>query len=261
MRCIVINLPVAWERREAVEHEFRKVGLDYEVWPAVSGFDLTDDIKGSVDHAARDRLGMRRLDDFSVACLLSHMAVLRDLVNGTDDMAAVFEDDARLHPDLPNVLDALEGKAGKFDVVKLQRLTSLPYYPVYQLLRSHSLGRVRYHDRGAYGYVITRYAAAQLLERFPHPVHEIDMIMPRFWENGLRNVLYVHPPVVFHDEATPSYIDHTRLPVRVAHKRAAKRNPIVIGRRLVAGVRRAVYRRIVFRQLRRQDRDIDPYGF
>ena len=31
MRCIVINLPLAWERREAVEHEFRKVGLDYEL--------------------------------------------------------------------------------------------------------------------------------------------------------------------------------------------------------------------------------------
>lgn len=187
MRCIVINLPLAWERREAVEHEFRKVGLDYELWPAVSGFDLTDDIKGSVDHATRGRLGMRRLDDFSVACLLSRMAVLRELVNGTDDMVAVFDDDARLHPDLPNVLDALEGKADKFDVVKLQRRDTRPsYYPVYQLLRSHSLGRLKYHDRSADGYVITRDAAARLLELFPHPVHETDMIMPRFWENGLR---------------------------------------------------------------------------
>lgn len=261
MRCIVINLPLAWERREAIEGEFQKVGLTCELWPAISGFDLTDDIKGSVDHVARDHLGMRRLDDGSIACLLSHLAIMRHLVESADDMVAVFEDDARLHPDLPEVLDALEGKANRFDVVKLQRLhISLPYYPVYQLLRSHSLGRIKYQDTGAYGYVITRHAAEHLLERFPRPVHEIDWIIPRFWENGLRDVLYVHPPVVFHDDILPSHIDTHRLPIR-AKARRRRRNPIVMTRRLVAGVWRQIQRWVGFRELRRRDRDIDPFGF
>ena len=68
-------------------------------------------------------------------------------------MVAIFEDDARLHPDLPDLpdaLDALDGTAEKFDIVKLQRNGAPPYYPVYQLLPSRSLGRVRYYDRGGY---------------------------------------------------------------------------------------------------------------
>ena len=100
MRCIVINLAVAWERREAIDHEFRKVGVAYELWPAVDGHGLTDDDLQAVDQDARAHLGLCRLDRSSLACLMSHMAVLRHLVESEDDMLAVFEDDARLHPDL-----------------------------------------------------------------------------------------------------------------------------------------------------------------
>ena len=151
MRCLVINLPLAWERREAIEHEFSKVGLTCELWPAVDGHRLTDEDHRAIDHDGRRRLGLRPLDSSSVACLLSHLSVVRHLAESEDDMVASFEDDAKLHPDLPDVLDALDGKAEKFDIVKLQRNGSPPYYPVYQLLPSHSLGRVRYYDRGGTG--------------------------------------------------------------------------------------------------------------
>lgn len=262
MRCVVINLPLAEERRAAIHEEFEKVGLDCELRPAISGFDLSDDIKRSVNQAERDRLGLRRMDDASVACLLSHLDVFRHLVESGDDMVAVFEDDARLHPDLPDVLGALDGKADKFDIIKLQRRhTHYPYHPVYRLTAAHSLGRVKYQDTGAYGYVITRRAAVHLLERYSRPVHEIDWIIPRFWENGLRNVLYVNPPVVFHDDILPSYIDIHRLRVHVEHSTRLRRNPLVIARRAMAGVHRSLKRWAAFRALKRQDRDIDPYGF
>ena len=260
MRCIVINLPVAWERREAIDHEFRKVGLEYELWPAVDGHSLTDSDRAAIDRRTRARLGLRPMDDSSIACLMSHLAIFRHLVESADEMVAVFEDDARFHYTLPDVLDALEGKSGKFDVVKLQRLKPLPYFPVYQL-GAHSLGRVRYHDAGAYGYVITRTAAAHLLERFPHPVHEIDWIIPRFWDNGLRNVLYVNPPVVAHDDMLPSYIDGKRLRVRAQHHQRMITYPSLMARRLCAGAQRRWHRWRGFRELRRQDRDIDPFGF
>lgn len=262
MRCIVINLPLAWERREAIESEFRRAGLDYELWPAISGFDLTDDIKNSVDHETRDHLGMRRLDDATVGCGLSHMAVFRHLLESGDEMVAVFEDDARLHPDLPDVLDALSGKAQNFDIIKLQRrYTHLTYVPVYQLLPSYSLGRVRYSDVGAYGYVITRHAAAHLLQRFPHPVHEIDWIIPRFWENGLRHVFYVNPPVVFHDDILPSYIDGHSERTRTVLRAQVRRDPRIAVRRLTAGMARHYRRWRGFQALRCMDRGIDPFGF
>ena len=260
MRCIVINLPVAWERREAIDYEFRKVGLEYELWTAVDGHRLTESDRAAIDHRARARLGLPPMDDSSIACLLSYLAIFRHLVESADEMVAVFEDDARFHFTLPDVLDTLEGKADKFDVVKLQRLKSVPYFPVYQL-GAHSIGRVRYHDPGAYEYVITRHAAAHLLERFPRLVHEIDWIIPRFWENGLKNVLYVNPPVVAHDDMLPSYIEGKRLRVRVEHHGRMLTYPSLAVRRLCVGAQRRWRRWRRFRELRRLDRDIDPFGF
>ena len=147
----------------------------------------------------------------------------------------VFEDDARLHPTLLDVLDALdalEGKANLFEVVKLQRNSDPPYYPVHRLSPSHTLGRTRYYDRGGYGYVITRHAARHLLKQFQTTYREVDQLIPRFWDNGLENVLYVNLPVVYHDDLLPSYIEAKRLQARLAHRRLIRRNPAAAGRRL-----------------------------
>ena len=262
MKCFVINLPDACERRVAIDREFRKVGLPYELWPAVDGHDLTDKDLRAIDRGSRLRAGLAPLDTMAAACLLSHLAVFRRLQESGDDMVAIFEDDARLHPDLPDVLEALDGRADKFDVVKLNRSCQpTPYFPLYRFMRSHSLGRVKYQDHGAYGYVITRHAAAHLLERFPRPVHEIDWIVPRFWENGLRYVLYVDPPVVFHDDILPSHIEQDRVESRLKYRRLMRRNPLVFVQRMRAALRRSLRRYYLFRRLRESDRNIDPSGF
>ena len=262
MKCFVINLPAACERRMAIDREFRKVALPYELWPAVDGRDLPDAELRAIDRRERLRAGLAPLDTMAAACLLSHLSIFRQLVASGEDMVAIFEDDARLHPDLPDVLEALDGKADKFDVVKLNRsYRLLPYFPVYRFMRSHSLGRVRYQDHGAYGYVITKNAAAHLLEQFPRPVHEIDWIVPRFWENGLNQVLYVDPPVVFHDDILPSYIEQDRVESRAAYRRLMRRSPGIVAQRIRAALRRSVRRYYLFRRLRKIDRATDPASF
>ena len=94
MRCVVINLPVASERREAIGREFGKVGLDYEIWEAVDGSRLTEEELASVDNETRNRLGYDEMDRPALACLLSHTAALRSLADSEDEVIAVFEDDA-----------------------------------------------------------------------------------------------------------------------------------------------------------------------
>ena len=154
---------------------------------------------------------------------------------------------------------SLEKKTDKFDVVKLQRRSSAPYFPVHRLTGAHSLGRLKYYDRSGDGYVVTRRVAAYLLERFSVTHREIDQVIPRFWDNGLRNVLYVNPPVVSHDETLPSYIEGKRLRARVQHRALLRRSPAVMTRRTYACSERAIRRWGIFRELRRQDRDIDPF--
>ena len=261
MRCFVINLPLACERREAIDHEFGKMGLAYELWPAVDGHRLASDDHVLIDHVGRARTGLHVLDNPSVACLLSHLAVFRHLVVSEDDMLAVFEDDALLHPDLPDVLDALEGKAEKFDVVKLERRSATPYFPVHQLLRSHSLGRLKYYEHGSCGYVVTRRAAEHLLQRYPTTYWEIDLLMGQFWDNGLENVLYVDPPVVLHDDENPSDIERERWQARMENRRLRRRNAMAAARRLYFRAQHRGRQWLRFRELRWRDRSVDPFDF
>ena len=171
-------------------------------------------------------------------------------------MIAVFEDDVLLDPRVLDVLAALRGKERQFDFVKLNRLSSkAPYFPVVHLLPSHTLGRVRYYDKGAQGYVVTKSAAAHLLERFPKTHWEIDQLIPRFWENGLDRVFYVDPPVVFHDRALPSHIEAARRQSVLEHENQSRHSPRMAMRRLKGGgLRSGISRWRQFRRLRLLDR-------
>ena len=118
---------------------------------------------------------------------------------------------------------------------------------------------MRFHDFGGDGYVITRQAATHLLERFPMPIYEIDWIIPRYWENGLSHVLYVQPPVVFHDEVLPSYIAPYRVDARAEYRTKRWLNPLAMTQRVAAQIGRSVRKRRGFRKLRVQDRGVGEW--
>ena len=262
MRCVVINLPSRPDRREAMDRQFQRVGLSYELWPAVAAEHLTPDQRAAVDHDARVSLGMRPLGASELACLLSHTDVLRDVAGGTDDTVAVFEDDALLDQDLPRFFAALDGKADKFDVIMLERRNrSIPYHPLYEVSTARTIGRLQFSDFGACGYVITRRAAEHMLQRFPSPTHEIDRILPRFWMNGLSGVFWVDPPLVRHNAASPSEIQPARRHGRVDHRARMRGSPLLVLRRFMAMAGQSLARRRRWSQLRRQDRGVDSASF
>lgn len=255
MRCIVINLPDSLIRRKAIDEQFQRAGLPYERWQATSVDRLTSRDRESVMQEIRASQAMRPLQDPELACLLSHMGVLRSLASGEDDMAAVFEDDAVLSPELPKFLEQLVGNADKFDVVMLERRTSsIPYVPIYDVQPAHTIGRLRYSDFGACGYVITRHAAGHILQRFPRPVHEIDRILPRFWVNGLDRVFWADPALVHHNVALPSEIKSARDRGRVAYRARLLHNPLFALRRFPVMAKQNFVRRQSWLRLRRQDR-------
>ena len=262
MRCVVINLPDAVERRRIVGDQFSGLNLPYELWPATKASSLTIEQKRSVDHCSRATRTKRPFDAPSLACLMSHIAVFRNLINSGDEMAAVFEDDVFLHPNLPDFLNILEGKSNKFDIVMLHGNTNnLPYFPVYRTSRVNTIGRIRYSNFGAYGYVITRDSAAHLLKTFPRPTHEIDRVLACFWENGLRNVLWVDPPLIHHNYALTSQISDAREAMRAEHRTTLLHDPLFVVRRFWNMGKQSLVRRYRFQQLRNHDRTIDPFSF
>ena len=258
MKLFVINLARACERRRRMEEQFASLGLEATFHRAVDARELTPEHYAQVDRETRRRLGLWPQADGSIANWISQRQVMREIVENGPETAAIFEDDAGLSADLPKVLGALERRSFAFDVVKLnRRALKKTFIPCERLATGHRVGRVRYHDYGSEGYVITRDAARHFLENTPKMMREIDQALSRFWENGL-NVFYIDPPVVSHDEQDDSQIERDRKLARKKH-RSDEGVMYVTWRRVVSAFAREAQRRSAFRRLLRGEIGVTPW--
>ncbi len=253
MRVFVINLARAEARRCHMLRQLTELGLEAEFHEAVDGRHLTREQYAQVDRNTRRRMGLKPQADGSIANWLSQRRVMQEVAENGPEVFAIFEDDTELSPDLPSVLAALEQRPLAFDVVKLSRRTpEKAFVSSMRLPTGHSLGRVRYHDFGCEGYVITREAARRFLASTPKMTWEIDQAINYYWENGL-NILYLDPPVVFHDDRGASQIEGDRALSRQRHRDTT--NPAyVLWRRGIHCVRREFSRRREFHRRIREDR-------
>ena len=252
MKIILINLARARERRNAMTKEFASIGLSFEIHAALDGAKLTEVDYAQVDRKRRTRLGLYPIPEGSIANWLSQREAMRQFIRTEESMMAVFEDDARFRPTLPAVLDLLERKPVRFDLVILERRNPhRKFIPCHELSTGHVLGRVKFADYGSEGYVITREAARHFLEHTPRMVREIDQSISRFWDNGL-NVYYIHPPVVYNEGTNDSQIERGRIEGKRAHRH--RDHPIAIAwRRTRFGAIRAIQKRLAFRKLLRDE--------
>ena len=250
MRSVVINLTRATARRARMQAQFEAIGLDVEFHAAVDGRQLQPADYDLVDREFRRRAGLWPQADGSIANWLSQRQVMQQLVERGPDLLSIFEDDARVSEDLPEILATLARKPFDFDVVKLNRRADHKrFLPCRRLTATHAAGRLKYSDYGSEGYVITRDAARHLLTAFPRMQWEIDHLVSRFWDNGL-NVFYVDPPVVHHDAASPSQIETDRGRSRRRQRMSEGVGPI-LWRRSVSAVARRIRQRQEFARLQR----------
>ena len=250
MRIVLISLERAVERREKMAREFARVGLEYTIKDAKDGRHLTQEDLDQVDWEGRRQLGLRPQDNASIGCWLSHREVMHDLIENGPEMMAVFEDDARLTPAGPEVLEALEAQPFDFDIVSLYRgHAKRPIVAGIPLTRKHAIGRARFSDDGAVAYVISRAAAGHFLDTTPRMLLALDQAMQRYWLSGL-NTYYIDPMVVHHGGDHDSYIEADRQLAREI-RRARDNVALTVLRRLRAGIPRAIRKRVAFRKLLR----------
>ena len=76
MRCIVINLPRAKERRLAMRKQFDALGVEFEIFDATDWRDMGEADWALVDRESRNREGRRPLSDGMIACHPSHRKAL-----------------------------------------------------------------------------------------------------------------------------------------------------------------------------------------
>ncbi len=104
-----------------MERQFEELGLQATFYPAIDGKSLTQAHYEKVDRVARRRLGLYPQADGSIANWLTQREVMQQVVDHGPEAVAIFEDDALLSAELPKVLEELEKRPFRYDVVKLNR--------------------------------------------------------------------------------------------------------------------------------------------
>jgi glycosyl transferase, family 25 len=209
MLTLVINLDRAAERREAIATRLNQLGVPFEFFRATDGRNLNEAERRNVDDARRRRYSRFPLTGNEIACGLSHVRAMQQMLDKNLPVAAILEDDAVLTDEFGDVLKALE-TGGDFDFVFLQTPTKRgrkrAFVPLQKITGQNALGRVKYMNMRATGYVVSRKGAEKFLVQAQPFVHAIDMAMHRYWENGL-DIYGLQNPVVGHDDAAPSTIN------------------------------------------------------
>ena len=242
MKSIVISLSHAHERRKCIEQRFAEFDLPFEFMDAIDARELSQGGIAETDTRFRRRWGLRPLAPAEIACWLSHVRAIRQVSAGPQKMAAIFEDDAVLQPALPAVLDALENCPVLFDLVSLaRRKPERPLIFPHHLMLGRSMGRVRYTEYGAEGYVITREAARHLMTSMTRMRLPVDMELMSFWVHRL-NLFFLDRPAVEHDDDAASQLTPERARILAGWKTRRLRETAY---RLQIGVRK----RLGFRHL------------
>ena len=90
----VINLARSHDRRERISTELANLGVDFEIFDAVDGAELTEEDMALYSSTRSRRDGGRELSVGEIGCALSHLRLYQKLVDSNDEEFLILEDDA-----------------------------------------------------------------------------------------------------------------------------------------------------------------------
>ncbi|MDE2674625.1 MAG: glycosyltransferase family 25 protein [Paracoccaceae bacterium] len=200
MKCLVINLRRAVERKQYISNQLNQVSQEFEFVAGVDWKEIDASLQPVTARHIKIKNSFRSLSMGEIGCNLSHRKILKWLASSSEKMIAVLEDDVRISKDFPEAITVLAETHCKFDIVFLGsdsqkgQLTNLiPLSNKFHLsLRSK-------RDTGAWGYVITRQAAQKFLKIFPEITGPIDDALHAYYVHGLKTFT-LNPQIVFHEE-------------------------------------------------------------
>ena len=202
MKCVVINLTRAHERRARIAEQFETLGIEFELFVGIDGHMLPEE--EHIRHGDRQS-GLVNWVHPNVPGMLgawiSHRQVWRNALDEGLDMIAVFEDDVTLASNVGQLLNAVEVAVEDgltFDIIFLDnRRPYRPFVSLADIDHEFSIGLIRHGNIGASGYIITRSAIEHLLRKYPRMPVAIDQLMHAGWQNNLQTFT-LRPQVVFH---------------------------------------------------------------
>lgn len=227
LRIFVINLARHAERRALMKMQLDALGLPYEFFDAVDGFTLSPDfLKENHDAERARQLNRRDLSLGEIGCALSHLAIYKKIVDEDIPLALIFEDDALIGSQFPEVLEWLVAQINAKDetIVLLNHTQKYSGWFGRKIDRNHRL--VPAVDAYcAHAYLVTQ-AAARKLYATLHPVHAVADCWNCLIENKKVRIHSVVPYCVGHSLlAKKSAIESNRSVLETT----GNRNPLWLG--------------------------------
>jgi glycosyl transferase family 25 len=105
----VVNMKQHADRRAAIKAHLLNLMIDFEIFEAVDGKDITADEQNRII-APNTRIPLGH-----VGCYLSHINIYRYMVEEKIRVALILEDDARVHPRVAELLRFLDQSQPNFD--------------------------------------------------------------------------------------------------------------------------------------------------
>lgn len=172
MKNLVINLDRSPDRLKHCHEQFGRLNLDFERVAAVDARDLS---QSELDNIVLHK-DWPKPTNSEFACFMSHRKCWEILVAGTDEYAAIFEDDIILSDSAAEFLKNSDWVPGDVNILRLETFKTKVYFKRWwrlQIRDRHLLKMVGFHA-GAGGYIISRRLAVSLLKEtvnyMPAPV-------------------------------------------------------------------------------------------
>ncbi|MGL4490922.1 MAG: glycosyltransferase family 25 protein [Rhizobiaceae bacterium] len=186
MKAYYINLDRAVERRKHMEAQAAALVFDLVRVEAVDGRQL------SSEDASKYRPGKGRthvLSEVEVACFLSHRKAWQLIADGEQSHGLVLEDDLFLSSEFGHFANSTQWIPADCDIVKVETIGRplLLRRPKFNVLLGRSLWRMGSENMGGGGYILSRSAAAALIDQTKTFVDPVDCVLfhpaSKVWEN------------------------------------------------------------------------------
>lgn len=200
-----INLDRHPERRDFIEAELASLGWQGERIVACDGRK-----QEMPPMAAPFFARSAHLSPAQIACSVSHMLTWQQVVDRKIPAALILEDDARLAPDLGEVIEgALTHLPADWDIVRMCRPTKRSVKPLADLSPGRRLVRYSRIPLGRAGYLISHAGARKLLKP-RHIIRPGDVEIAHPWLLDLNIYGVEAPPITQERVALPSSIGNQR---------------------------------------------------
>jgi glycosyl transferase family 25 len=193
------------KRRENAHVTLGRVGHDVEIFHAVDGLSLTSaDVERLIRQGYVGADCAKRLKRGQIACALSHIRVLEEVVTRRCRNALVLEDDFDLAEGFAEKLhDSLRAVPREFDVIYLYdaNLVNSLALPGLPGMRKSA------HPLGTVGYAVSDRGARKILDLITPITHHLDEMLAVHVDRGEIQAYSVSPSLVTFRDGFESQVD------------------------------------------------------